>query len=95
MTTLWDDTVISDVDLHVGWLDRLRILVHGRVHLIVRTKTEHEVGRTECEPTTVRIPHILPRRPRPVVFMEADVEVGATPEPVPTRPTGTRMGAGE
>lgn len=48
----WDESddvkyMVSDVFIKFDWLDRLRLLLTGRVHVFVRTKTENDAGAVE------------------------------------------------
>lgn len=58
------DEIVSHVDIHFDFVDRLRILF-GRVALVtVRVDTENVVGRTVSE-STVHVQPIFPRKHGP------------------------------
>jgi len=40
-------SLTTETRVHFDWLDRLRILVTGRVHVFVRTRSEHDPGRAD------------------------------------------------
>jgi hypothetical protein len=65
------DALITETNITLGWMDRLRVLVRGSLHLRVVTETEHAPGRTEGR-SRVEVPRIFPQRPQ---------YVSASPEP--------------
>ncbi|HXI19143.1 MAG TPA: hypothetical protein VNM48_22485 [Chloroflexota bacterium] len=54
------DALISETEIQLDWLDRLRVLVRGSLHLRVVTETEHAPGRTQGR-SRVEVPRLLPR----------------------------------
>ena len=66
MSTLpkWaEDTVHTDVDVTLGFVDRLRILARGRFSVRVVTHTEHVVGRTSAN-SVFTAPRFISRKPK-------------------------------
>lgn len=59
---VFKDSVSSWVDIEFSWLDRLRLLFHGRCHLNVRVHTENVLGAYVNAPTYIRVPQIFPKR---------------------------------
>ena len=51
-----EDRIYNDVHVHIGWVDRLRVLFQGELIVDVRNTVEHAPGRIETE-TGVRLPH--------------------------------------
>ncbi len=47
-------SLTTETRVHFDWLDRLRILVTGRVHVFVRTRSEHDPGRADSR-SAVRV----------------------------------------
>lgn len=56
------DGVYITTDIQFDWIDRLRILWHGRCQVRVATHTEHRVGRILHHFAHTSVPHILPQR---------------------------------
>lgn len=45
----YTDGIYGDVEIHLGFLDRLHVLIDGVVYVNVRTLVEHSPGKMETE----------------------------------------------
>jgi hypothetical protein len=62
------DGISNRTTVHLGWADRLKVLLFGRLEVDTFTATEHEVGRTESRGCV----HVYrPRWPRKPIAFEA------------------------
>lgn len=63
----WKDSMFTEVYTYLGFLDRLRILISGRVKTTVKTITENEIGGHN---TTGEL-NVMP----PILFIEPSTDV--------------------
>lgn len=61
------DAVYVETEIRVGWPERLRMLVHGRINVRAEVFCEREPGRTRAE-STASVPVLFPDR-RPVGYL--------------------------
>lgn len=53
------DGVIVTTNVRLGWLDRLRVLVHGSVSVWTQTDCEHTPGRTRMGGAHTTVPRVF------------------------------------
>ena len=58
----YNDAVISDTSVVLGWPDRVRVLFHGRLSVYTRTLTEYEPGMVKRVESRVTVPRLRPCR---------------------------------
>ncbi len=56
------DAVITEVEVHLDWMDRVRVLLRGHLHVHVFAQTEHLVGRATSR-SRVSVPPFRYRQP--------------------------------
>lgn len=56
------DGLITTTEIRLGWLARLRVLVHGELSVWSHVETEHAIGRTRTRETRTTVRPILPQR---------------------------------
>lgn len=59
-------SLVTETHVHFGFIDRLRILITGNVHVFVRTRSENDPGRAESRSAvSVKPPEPRARQGRP------------------------------
>jgi hypothetical protein len=61
---LWTNAIHTRVEVRVSFLDRLRILFHGKLNLRMQTKTQFNPGQT-LSGSEVYVPRVFPGLRRP------------------------------
>ena len=51
-----EDRIYTEVVCYIGWFDRLRLLVQGKLTVEVRNTVEHAPGKIQTE-SACRFPH--------------------------------------
>lgn len=69
------DEIISNAYIKLDWMDRIRALFGGTIHLHLRTWAENVPGKLETGEVRVYVDRIIPRKPRP---MQGQIEIGDT-----------------
>lgn len=46
----------TTVNLHLDWLDRLRVLVSGKISIRTRTRTDRSINRSQAKSISVVLP---------------------------------------
>lgn len=70
----WADRVTTRVKLRFGFMDRFRILLHGKAFLHVRTETEFIVGRANSD-SQVTVPRLWQMGGLELIASEVDAYV--------------------
>lgn len=73
------DCIYSDVQVHLDWLDRIRVLFGRVVEVRLMTDCENAPGRLQTT-TTVHVPPIYQRRRKPICWVSGYDDAAPTAE---------------